>query len=294
MASESRIRRGPSVKTRPQTIRLPGKYPGRRGAVERHLGKIDRADILFAGGRRAVGLEIQDQNFVVRHRQPVDAAIDLRALDPVPASSARKPTSARLPRARRRARIADRPAPPAFRRASAAARSSSKPCAHGIAHRQRAARVRRDLRQPRQQGMHHMPRRKRSAPCRSGEKDGGSGMSSASDGRIRRGESRSGGAGRVIQPGRALALRRRRPGRAPRSFSTWPKACAISPSPRVIGRPSASAAALRQLVPGALLHAVLVLEAADIEPVAGAGQRDIEQAAMLAQRFVCFGAAWPP
>jgi hypothetical protein len=42
---------------------------------------------------------------------------------------------------------------------------------------------------------------------------------------------------------------------------------------------------LGQFVPGALLDTLLVLEAADIEPVAGAGKGDIEQAAMFLQGF---------
>ena len=54
-----------------------------------------------------------------------------------------------------------------------------------------------------------------------------------------------------------------------------------------ISTPSCLRRALGQRVPGVRLDAVLVLEAADIEPVARAGERDIEKPAMLAQRLVC-------
>ena len=269
--SDSCRSRGPSVKTRPQTIRLSGKDFGCAGAVKRHLGQIDRRNLGLAGGRRAVGLEVQDQDLV-----SVTASRSMRPLTraPRPVPAARPPGP--LPpgcRAQRRRRRRDRPAPPRFR--SPAPRHPSTPlAADDSARRHVAAFVRRDLRQARQQGMHHQAAAEARC-CRQRRES-------------RRRHARGIGRPDQARQGGFGAAPARRPSRAgriflPRGFcwhspvssSTVPMVV-ISPSPRVTFVPSFSAAACASSIPGVRFDALLVLEAADIKPVAGAGERDIE------------------
>ena len=56
---------------------LAGENPRRAVAIKRHLGQIDRIHIFFPERGGAVGLVVQDQDLVFRHRQPVDPAGDL-------------------------------------------------------------------------------------------------------------------------------------------------------------------------------------------------------------------------
>ena len=280
-ASDSRSSRGPSVQTRPQTIRRPGKdlAPRRRGKAP---SAPDRPrHIRLARRRRAVGLVVQDQDFFCRHRQPVDAAIDLGARTRIPATSARNATSAWLPGAKAAANPGSS-APASV--SSASISGCSNPLACTIGHRRRAAPSGGDLRQPRQQRMHHIAAPEAvSRP--QGEKHGGlrhpahptGGSVAAAQVRAAR--------GRVSPGGQAFAASARGRGGAPFSSSAWPKACASS-SPGVMRRAQAFGRRVRaSSYQEPSRGAVLVLEAADIKPVAGAGERDIEQAAMLAQHL---------